>query len=189
MQFRIVVSPAEKRNVTIDRCPPIKSRRICASPPFQRAIDSLKKQTKRSEHKSAAEYHRGRCVTSKAMGSAERHHAPRSLPAFTFARVSEGRSVIIFALPRTVPAGCGKNRLLSFRGALFAEESLRGLDSDRREILRFAQNDTKIEFFRALPRRERTRIRTASVRVVCGGTLTLIEFVRRMRCTPTFSGG
>jgi hypothetical protein len=31
MRFRIPVSPAEKRNVTIDRCPPIKSREICTS--------------------------------------------------------------------------------------------------------------------------------------------------------------
>jgi hypothetical protein len=34
MQSRIIVSPAEKRNVTIDRCPPIKSREICTSPNF-----------------------------------------------------------------------------------------------------------------------------------------------------------
>jgi hypothetical protein len=32
MRPRIIVSPAEKRNVTIDRCPPIKSREICTSP-------------------------------------------------------------------------------------------------------------------------------------------------------------
>ena len=31
MRFRILVSPAGKRNVTIDRCPPIKSREICTS--------------------------------------------------------------------------------------------------------------------------------------------------------------
>ena len=31
MRFRIIVSPAERRNVTIDRCPPIKSREICTS--------------------------------------------------------------------------------------------------------------------------------------------------------------
>jgi hypothetical protein len=29
MRRRIIVSPTEKRNVTIDRCPPIKSREIC----------------------------------------------------------------------------------------------------------------------------------------------------------------
>jgi hypothetical protein len=31
MRCRIIVSPAEKRNVTIDRSPPIKSREICTS--------------------------------------------------------------------------------------------------------------------------------------------------------------
>lgn len=31
MRFRIIMSPAEKRNVTIDRCPQIKSREISAS--------------------------------------------------------------------------------------------------------------------------------------------------------------
>jgi hypothetical protein len=31
MRPRIIVSPAEKRNVTIDRCPPIKSREFCTS--------------------------------------------------------------------------------------------------------------------------------------------------------------
>ncbi len=29
MRCRIIVSPAQKRNVTIDRCPPIKSIEIC----------------------------------------------------------------------------------------------------------------------------------------------------------------
>jgi hypothetical protein len=31
MRPRIIVSPAEKRNVTIDRCPPLKSREFCTS--------------------------------------------------------------------------------------------------------------------------------------------------------------
>ncbi len=31
MRRRIIVSPAEKRKLTIDRCPPIKSREICVS--------------------------------------------------------------------------------------------------------------------------------------------------------------
>jgi hypothetical protein len=31
MRPRIIVSPAEERNVTIDRRPPIKSREICTS--------------------------------------------------------------------------------------------------------------------------------------------------------------
>jgi hypothetical protein len=35
MRSRIIVSPAEKRNVTIDRCPPIKSREICTSLKFR----------------------------------------------------------------------------------------------------------------------------------------------------------
>jgi len=40
MRRRIIVSPAEKRNVTIDRCPPIKSREICTSPDFPDPISS-----------------------------------------------------------------------------------------------------------------------------------------------------
>ena len=38
MRRRIIVSPAGKRNVTIDRCPLIKSREICTSSDFE---DSL----------------------------------------------------------------------------------------------------------------------------------------------------
>jgi uncharacterized protein (DUF1330 family) len=47
--------------------------------------------------------------------------------------------------------GCGKTQEVSFRGTLRAEESLFPWTLDRREIPRFARNDTVVEFFGSLP--------------------------------------
>jgi hypothetical protein len=46
--------------------------------------------------------------------------------------------------------GCGKTKILSFRGVFFAEESLIFRRLERSEIPRFARNDTGWYFFRSL---------------------------------------